>query len=237
MQNFYLISSSKNIFDLNKVLISIGSLGDIRIEEETPNILPRHCSLIVCDKDWGRCVCNLSDLAPVLVNGVKVETKQNLHHGDVLSVCGKEFTYLKKKEEKRPNTRITIKMNDRPSLKFQIKRKEETKPIPPSSDDNSLIKKVLCQKKKKSFNKQQHNEKCRTSKLEEITSESVDDKSNEQVVFNNIDYNDEVFIFDDDDDDNVGKTQSCNTSGLANDQTLFFANSDNISDDEPFYFD
>ncbi|EKE38388.1 hypothetical protein ENUP19_0061G0027 [Entamoeba nuttalli] len=235
MQNFYLISSSKNIFDLSKVLISIGSLGDIRIEEETPNILPRHCSLIVCDKDWGRCVCNLSDLAPVLVNGVKVETKQNLHHGDVLSVCGKEFTYLKKKEETRPNTRITIKMNDRPSLKLQIKRKEETKPIPPSFDDNFLIKKTVCQKKKKSFNKQ-HNEKCRTSKLEEITSESIDDKSNEQIVFNNIDYNDEVFIFDDD-DDNVGKTQSCNTSGLANDQTIFFANSDNISDDEPFYFD
>ncbi|KAL7716857.1 hypothetical protein QTN25_005811 [Entamoeba marina] len=77
-KNFFLKSSLSKEFVLDKLLISIGSAGDIVICDNIPELLPRHCSLCTTDADWNRAVINLSTLNPITVNGDVVETKKGI---------------------------------------------------------------------------------------------------------------------------------------------------------------
>ena len=227
MQDYYLESDSKIKYELNKILISIGSSSEIKIDEtEIPQILPRHCSLIANGMNWGRMICNLSESNPILVNNEIVQFEKKLKIGDKINVCGKIFTFLKKEKNSNKMYKTQQKQNKKNSL--EINKEEEMKP-----KKNEKIEMNFEFLDDENFK----NEKIsiKTKSILQPKNEIVF-KSDPQIFYNISEDDDNIMILDDDEEEEIKENSSIYTSPnitLMN-NSIYFNESE--EDNKPFEF-
>lgn len=226
MENEYCLKSVSNTtYPLNKVLVSIGSLGDVQITDTLPELLPRHCSLIVCNESWGRCVCNLSTAAPVKVNGQVIQDKCELHVGDKIDVCGKEFIFCLNSKKQSLNRQSGVPTEQPTTIKqSQQVAATQSQRLTDSNDTEDGHRQSL-----RAQSTRAHSEPRRGSSALQGSTSQMEELS----CFTNMD-DDDVFI----DDNYVPKTQTQtqrdSSFSVAYPESSVIFNDSNNSDDQPF---
>ncbi|ELP84825.1 hypothetical protein EIN_283710 [Entamoeba invadens IP1] len=90
---FYLRSENGTTHTIAKTVTTIGSNGDIKISEELPDLLMRHCTLLAFNGGVFK-LCNLSKIKPTKVNNEEMAGPVYLKIGDTIEICGRKYTLM-----------------------------------------------------------------------------------------------------------------------------------------------